>query len=241
MADLTALRRDAQGRFYESNYARGRVLYALVAARRPSAILEFGTGRGYGALCMAWAMADHDIPGRIWTIDLVGHRTPFEWTLRDSGGPRVERWSRQALWSRCFPAEWIRRVLPLEGRSERVMARWADQGRPAVDLAFVDGGHDLETARHDLLAAIGVGSDRLGLLADDYLERPGIGVVSAFRELFGDPVPVAVVHTTWGDLDGGPEAGMAFLDLGSRPQDLARLRERWRQRRRWLPRPWKPR
>ena len=81
LGDLTALRQDRSGRFYRSNYERGILLYALTAKHRPQTVLEFGTGRGYGCLCMAWAMEDHGISGRIYTIDMVPQDEEFRWRL----------------------------------------------------------------------------------------------------------------------------------------------------------------
>ena len=54
LGDATALRVRQDGTFFRSNYERGILLYALVAKHRPNTVLEFGTGRGYGSLCMAW-------------------------------------------------------------------------------------------------------------------------------------------------------------------------------------------
>jgi methyltransferase family protein len=222
IADLTALRMDPQGRPYVPNPSRGSVLYALVAARRPSVVLEFGTGRGYGALSMAWAMADHGIDGMIWTIDLVPHGQAFDWILRDERGPRVERTSRERLWGERFPRAWLARITPLTGRSREIMRKW-DAARGGIELAFVDGGHDLATARHDILAACLLAGPRFGLLADDYIERPGYGVVAAFRELFGDPPPITLLQTAWGEM-AAEGAGMAWLTIDDRPDELTRLR-----------------
>ncbi|MBI3522153.1 MAG: class I SAM-dependent methyltransferase, partial [Chloroflexi bacterium] len=154
VADLTALRRDATGGVYRSNDARGPLLYALVAARRPQRVLEFGTGRGYGALCMAWAMAVHGISGTISTIDLVPQRRSFDWLYRDERGVHEEPSSRESFWRSRFPRAWLERIVPLEGRSASVVERLR-RDETGFDLAFVDGGHDRATAGHDLLAAAG--------------------------------------------------------------------------------------
>ena len=51
------------------NYERGILLYSLIAKYRPKNVLEIGTAEGYSTLCMAWAMTDYNINGRIFTID----------------------------------------------------------------------------------------------------------------------------------------------------------------------------
>lgn len=220
LAELTALRTSADGGFYASNYMRGPLLYALVSARRPAAILEFGTGRGYGALCMARALVDHGIDGRVHTIDLVPSDEKVDWAYADDRGPKVERWSRGSFWAAHVPPTWTERVVSLSGRSSDVMDR---QGRrlPPIDLAFIDGGHDRATARHDILATVSVGSDRLGMLLDDVADRPGFGVASAVRELLAERFPVVLIPADWGrGYCAG--AGMAWVDtVGRSDQRLA--------------------
>lgn len=224
LGDLTALRTRADGSFYRSNYLRGELLYALVAARRPGSVLEFGTGRGYGAAAMALAMEDHEIVGRVHTIDLLGDEAPIDWAFDDGSGPRVERWGRRAFWERHLDAAVRARIVTLSGRSPVAVARALARGTlPPVDLAFVDGGHDHATARHDLLAAARAGSDRLGILVDDHVDRPGYGVVRAVGELFSD-VPLAIVPTAW---DPAGPGGMAWIDLADHPTTRMRLARIW--------------
>ncbi len=53
------------------NYERGILLYSLVAKYKFKNILEIGTAGGYSAICMAKALHDKNIDGRIYTIDPV--------------------------------------------------------------------------------------------------------------------------------------------------------------------------
>jgi len=53
LAMITALRQAQDGTYYIRNWWRGPLLYALLSHYRPHNVLEFGTGRGYGALSMA--------------------------------------------------------------------------------------------------------------------------------------------------------------------------------------------
>ncbi len=149
---------------------------------------------------------------------------PFEWVLRDAAGPRTERWSRRDFWARHFPATLTERIVSLSGRSDRVVREWSRNGLPAVGLAFVDGGHDYRTARHDLLAAAHLGDDALGILVDDVVDRPGFGVHRAVRELFAGRVPVTMLETDWGHFRSSGESGMAWIDLRGFPAERERLR-----------------
>lgn len=221
LADVTALRKRADGRHDVPNSIRGPLLYALVAARRPRVVLEFGTGRGYGALSAAAAMVDLGIDGTVFTIDVVGPDDQFDWTLRDKSGARTTRRSRRQVWAEHVSSAWIGKVVELTGRTIDVVSRWEHDGWPSVDLAFVDGGHDLRTARFDLAAAVRLASSHAGILVDDYAVRPGFGVVEAVRELFKGRAPITLIPTEWGELRGA-FMGMAWIEFG--PDQLPDLR-----------------
>lgn len=192
LGDRTGLRRDDDGRFYRANYERGILLYALVAAYRPRVLLEFGTGRGYGCLCAAWAMEDQGIDGRVFTVDMVDDDEAFDWPIDEGEGPRVARLSRSKVWSQAAPAEWQRRIQRLRGRSSHVMRRWTG---PPVEMAFIDGGHGYEAVRHDFYAALGVAAERFGILFDDYAPMPGFGVQRLVDEEVATAFDAELIHT----------------------------------------------
>ena len=81
IGDLTALRLGGNGSYYRANYARGPLLYTLIAKYRPSLVLELGTGRGYGTVCMARALVDNDVDGRIITVDRLAPETRQPWPI----------------------------------------------------------------------------------------------------------------------------------------------------------------
>lgn len=205
LGDLTGLRRDESGRFYRANYERGILLYALVAAYRPRTLLEFGTGRGYGCLCAARAMADQGIDGRVFTIDMVGDDEAFEWPIDEGAGPRVARLCRSEVWARAVPAEWRRRIEPLRGRTGQVMRRWPG---PPVECAFIDAGHGYASVRHDFYSLLGVAAERFGILFDDYAPTLGFGVQQLVDEEVAEAFGAELVYTDrrW---PGGERAGLA--------------------------------
>ena len=71
LASLTALRREDGHGYFVSNFSRGPLLYGLVTANKPNAILELGTGRGYGALSMALAVSDSELKTTIPTYQQI--------------------------------------------------------------------------------------------------------------------------------------------------------------------------
>lgn len=173
LGDLTGLRQNKDGRFYRANYERGILLYALVAKYRPQTILEFGTGRGYGCLCMAWSMEDHKIPGCIYTIDQIPQEESFPWAIDWGKGPTIEKLARSEVWPKAALASWITRIKVLTGWAGQVMRRY--QG-PKIEMAFIDGGHDYEAVCHDFYSVLQVAADRFGILFDDYAPKPGFGI-----------------------------------------------------------------
>ncbi|MBI5835229.1 MAG: class I SAM-dependent methyltransferase [Armatimonadetes bacterium] len=176
LGDATALRLDREAdRYYRLNYERGPLLYALVASRRPRTILEIGTARGYSTLCMAWALHDVGINGRIYTVDCGPATARREWAVdwHDGQGPHLVNASRAEVWAQVARREWLGRIETLHGRASGCLGRWRG---PRVDLAYIDGGHAYDDARHDLYSILPLCSHPLALLFDDYDSDPRFGV-----------------------------------------------------------------
>jgi predicted O-methyltransferase YrrM len=90
---LTALRQNSEGKYYRANYERGILLYALVAHFKPTTILEFGTGRGYGSFCMARSLVDHNLPGKIYTMDKRSKNKKEVWPINLGKGEETQNLS----------------------------------------------------------------------------------------------------------------------------------------------------
>ena len=67
---------------FNLNYERGMLLYALVEKNKPKTIVDIGTAGGYSALCMAKALTDFKIDGRVYTIDLEPHNKIKQYILK---------------------------------------------------------------------------------------------------------------------------------------------------------------
>jgi len=215
LGDRTALRTDATGAFYQANYERGLLLYALIAKYRPVSVLEFGTGRGYGCLCMAWAMVDHGIPGRIFTIDMLRGDEPFEWPIDRGDGPKVETLARDVVWRDLGVPDWLDRIETLTGWSGQIMGSWPG---PSIDFAYIDAGHGFGSVRHDFYCCLDVRANRLGVLFDDYgSPDPGFGVQRLIDQEVAPCFDADLIHTDrcWprGDAVGRPrpEYGMVWI------------------------------
>lgn len=225
LGDLTGLRQNSDGGFYRANYERGILLYSLVAHYRPRAVLEFGTGRGYGSLCAARAMDDFNIDGRIFTVDMVPPHEKFDWAIDwgDGRGPRVEKLSWREVWPKAAPVAHLNRITELTGFAGEVMSRYSG---PRVELAFIDGGHGHDAVRHDFYSTLEAAADHFGILFDDYAPIPGFGVQKLIDEEVSPHFDAALVYTDrrW---PGGeraalvnPEYGMVWTHSSSLKQPL---------------------
>lgn len=210
LGDLTALRQASDGRFYRANYERGILLYALVARCRPRSVLEFGTGRGYGSMCIAWALEDHSIPGQVYTIDATPSNRSFKWPVNWGDGPKIDQLSRDQVWPEAAPQTWLDRIQQLTGFSGPVMRRWEG---PQIDLAFIDAGHGYEAVRHDFYSVLSTVADPFGILFDDYVIRPGFGVHTLIDEEVAPHFDTELIYTDrrWA---GGERAHIEHPEYG---------------------------
>jgi predicted O-methyltransferase YrrM len=67
-------------------WQHGRVLYAsarkrLESQRSPVSILEIGSAKGYGALCLQWALNDSGLDGQVTSVDVIDPHAP---TIRNT-------------------------------------------------------------------------------------------------------------------------------------------------------------
>jgi hypothetical protein len=204
LGDLTKLRA-REGRFFPVNYESGLLLYALVRHHRPGSILEIGTGRGFGALCMAMALADSGGPGTIVTVDTLGADDPQEWALDDGTGPRVARLSRREVWERHVESRLRDRVVQMQGSSFDVLRRLIGEGREA-DFVYIDGDHTYPVVRHDFYASLLLARAPFRLLLDDYTPLSHLYGVRRLVDEELDPVFQAEAIHTDGRGPGQPKA-----------------------------------
>ncbi len=225
LGDVTALRHRADGSFFRANYERGILLYALVAKHRPTSVLEFGTGRGYGCLCMAWAMSDFRIRGVIHTVDMVSSDESIRWPIcwNEDDNPHVECLDRTAVWKRAAHPSWLEHVREWTGHSAAVMREF--RGAP-VDFAFVDAGHGHRSVRHDFYATLRVSGQSVGVLLDDYSDEDwGQGTQKLIHQEVLPHLPASLILTDrrWPggekEKDSDTSNGMVWLQC-EEPQRL---------------------
>jgi hypothetical protein len=171
VGDLTKLRGNPQAGFHHANYESGLLLYALVRHFRPTEILEIGTGRGYGAMCMAMGLRDAGIDGKIITLDVHRYGEKQEWAIDDGGGSRVERLSLQDVWEKHFDADLRAMIEHRQGFSSDGMEGLLAEDGFHPQLVYIDGDHTYTITRHDLYASMLLAARPFRILMDDYHPR----------------------------------------------------------------------
>ena len=165
------------------NYERGILLYSLIAKYKPKNVLEIGTAEGYSALCMAWAMTDYDINGRIFTIDPKPFDVPIKREITLEENPKHESimLSTKELWNKFANKEWIKKIEVLTGFSGEILQKKTKEF-PKMDMGFIDGHHAYETVIHDFYAFLQTASENFSLLFDDYSYHVDVNVSKAINE-----------------------------------------------------------
>jgi len=193
IGDMTALWLNKNNEFVRLNYHRGPLLYALVSKYKPKRILEFGTAKGYGTLCMAWAMHDNKIDGQIYSIDSISQSELIETPLkRSDGAEHVEAITIKEIWNEVAKPEWFEHIKILTGYSGEVMQNIRMNN---FDFAFIDGGHFYQAVKHDFLSFLQNSSDEFGVLFDDYLDKEGWGVKKFIDEEVSQSFDVTLIKT----------------------------------------------
>jgi predicted O-methyltransferase YrrM len=115
------------GCFFRPNYERGILLYSLVSTFEIESYLEIGFGRGYSAFCVAKAMCDKGIDGKIVTID-----------------PGLDKDFLSNL-SKVFPGEWFDKIQFVKGTSQEGMRDIKEK----FDMVYIDGDHRYDAVKLD--------------------------------------------------------------------------------------------
>ena len=177
------------------NYERGMLLYSLIAKYKPKNVLEIGTAEGYSTLCMAWAMTDYNINGKIFTIDPKPFDVPVERNVTWEDNPKHDTvmLSRRELWNKFADKEWIKKIEVLTGFSGEVLQK--NTKLPKMDMGFIDGSHVYEAVVHDFYAFLEVASETFHLLFDDYVPNENDGVTKTIDEEVAPNFDVALIQT----------------------------------------------
>jgi len=159
------------------NFERGILLYALISKLKPKSIIEIGTAEGYSTLCMAWALSDNDIDGKIYTIDPKSHDEKRQVIINDI--VQKDKLSTREIWEKFALKEWIEKIEVITGFSGQVFSR---RKFPKIDFAYIDGSHIYEAVKHDFFAILNNSAENFNILFDDYVPSSGDGVAKVMDE-----------------------------------------------------------
>ena len=143
--DELALATQVVNKDSEICYAHGRILYSSLRKRiiqlnkeKNVCIFETGTARGFSSLCMAKAIHDSNISGKIITLDQLPHGQLIYWNnIFDHTKGKISRKKLLENWK--FLSEQY--IIFLTGDS-RVLGNSLNFNR--VHFAFLDGCHTYE-------------------------------------------------------------------------------------------------
>lgn len=165
-----------EGKLRGSNFERGLLLRRIIRERRPQRVLELGTGRGFGSLCMADCALSEFAECRIETVDLIPGDRPQNWPHERNGQAVTGHRSLNDLWKSEFPgleAVIRRHTEPTSSVLRRLYAEGA-----RYDFIFIDAGHDLRSVFLDLAASIALVVPGGGILMDDFAPLESFGLAT---------------------------------------------------------------
>ena len=173
IGNATSLSEENNGQQLE--FHRGPLLYALIRFLKPKKILEFGTGGGYSALCMAKALYENKIEGKITTIDRVGYDEKIWrfYKLPNETQPQKKKISNKEVWELIANKNWIEKITPVRGYSGVAIENVHDTD---FDFCYIDGVHTYDGTKHDFFSFLKIASNKFSVLFDDYIERDYYGV-----------------------------------------------------------------
>jgi predicted O-methyltransferase YrrM len=170
---LTGLKEEA-GRYFPANFERGLLLREIVRRRRPKRILELGTGRGLGILCLADQVRSLDYQAELVSVDIIPPGARQNWPICVDGQDSSQSRSIEEVWSRHF-AELKPLITLRTGATTTVLPTLLKEGRK-FDFVFIDAGHDVYSVFHDFAYSCLLLAQDGGILMDDFAPTEPFGL-----------------------------------------------------------------
>lgn len=180
--------------FFHINFERGILLYALIAKFQPKNILEIGTAEGYSTLCMAWAMSDYKIDGKIFTVDPKSHTKKIERKIKikENNDSVNMSLSTEELWKKFALPEWIEKIEVITGYSGEILK---SKSFPPFEFCYIDGSHVYEAVKHDFFRILKLVSKKFMILFDDYVPNLDDGASKVIDEEIVDIFDTIFIET----------------------------------------------
>ncbi len=170
--------------------------------------------------CMAWAMSDYNIDGKIYTIDRYSQDTRFDRPINhtEEFSPTVQHLSLKELWSKVASTDWLKHIEPLTGYSGEIMSHTK---LPKIQMSYIDGAHSFNAVQHDFYSLLEVSDNDFGILFDDYMSRPLYGVKEFIDQKIVNNFDVTLIDTDKEQnykklkIPTNPEYGMCWIHSSS--------------------------
>ena len=162
--------------FFGSNFERGLLLRQILREKRPQRVLELGTGRGFGTICMADCVATEGFDCTIETIDCILEDQPQQWPHEKNGKATDAVSSLREFWMAEFP-EFEGKIVRHNGATTDMLLALGRQGR-MCDFIFIDAAHDLRSVFLDLAGALALVAPGGSVLMDDFAPLESFGLAT---------------------------------------------------------------
>ncbi len=162
------------------NYERGMLLYGLISKYKPKTILEIGRAQGYSTMCMAWALCENKIDGKIISVDPLSYENSIEWLIDWDGEIKTEKKSTKQIWSKYAKSDWLEKIIPLTCFSDELLEK---EDLPKFDFGFIDGHHIYEAVLCDFNIFLKNSNKKFHCLFDDYIDDENARMKQAIDEL----------------------------------------------------------
>lgn len=129
------------------NIDHGKILYALLRSylsenleKKNITIVEIGTAKGFSSICMAKALNDHNVNGKIFTFDILDHTSKRIWNSYADTSNGISRLDLLNKWQSLINDY----IIFISGFSHINLKKIFFN---RINFAFIDGshyGHDVE-------------------------------------------------------------------------------------------------
>lgn len=173
-----------------NSYVHGFIIYSYLAEyidcyfesiskdRQQINILDIGTARGFSALCLAKALYDKEVSGKIFTFDILPNNISFLWnSYTDIAYGPLTRMELLKIW-RNLVNNYIIFFSTATFNSLRIV------DIPNINFAFIDGSHFYKDVKFEIEYLLNRLNKKAIIIFDDYDKELFPGVVKACDYLF---------------------------------------------------------
>lgn len=150
IGNVCAIRRTKQGKFFHRNYERAMLLLAVASKYKSTSVLEFGTGRGFAAVCLSMLQNITNIT----TIDKLDQTKTIQ-LVANLGIDKVK----------------LDKINFISKNTLRLSSKDKEEIGKDFDLVFIDGEHTRVAVKNDLEVALDCTTEDAVIVFDDYRNK----------------------------------------------------------------------